>query len=432
MAEKIKILAYCDSPTCATGFGTVSRNIFEALYKTGRYEIDILGINYWGDPHNFPYRIWPTGTNQDRDPYGRKKVCNMIPRMDFDILFFLQDTFILDFLPELIPYLKQNKEKPFKSICYYPVDGTPKAEWIKNVSVVDNVIAYTDFGKKESEKAYPSVENIDVIPHGSNVVDYHVLNDNELLPFKQQYFGRHADKFIITNLNRNQQRKDIPRTIQAFSEFRKHVPESILYLHMAQHDQGWNLPEVCKSFGMNTSEDVIFPENFGPNQGYPRHVVNALYNCSDVVVSTCLGEGWGLSWSEAMATKTPIIMPRNTAMADVITEDRGYLVNSGTNSSLFTVLPHDNEVIRPLVDVEDMVDKMLQVYNNKDEAARRAENAYNWVHNELNWQGVVAERWVNKFDAIHAELAAEKKEVVNMLDSLGKEQNIKSLKTESF
>ena len=71
--RKIKILVYADSPTCATGFGSVTRNICEALYKSGRYDIDILGINYWGDPHVFPYRIWPTGTNGERDPYGRKK-----------------------------------------------------------------------------------------------------------------------------------------------------------------------------------------------------------------------------------------------------------------------------------------------------------------------------------------------------------------------
>jgi len=67
------------------------------MVKTGRYEVDVLGINYWGDPHDLPYRIWPTGTNAKKDPYGREKVLNMIPRMDFDILFLLQDSFILKF-----------------------------------------------------------------------------------------------------------------------------------------------------------------------------------------------------------------------------------------------------------------------------------------------------------------------------------------------
>ena len=68
--EKIKVLAYMDSPTCATGFGTVSRNILTGLYNTGRYDIDIFGINYWGDPHNYPFRIWPAATNQQKDPYN--------------------------------------------------------------------------------------------------------------------------------------------------------------------------------------------------------------------------------------------------------------------------------------------------------------------------------------------------------------------------
>jgi glycosyltransferase involved in cell wall biosynthesis len=402
-SPKINVLAFCDSPTSATGFSTVSRNIFEGLYKTGRYNIDVLGINYWGDPHNFPYRIWPTGTNQDKDPYGRKKVCGMIPQMEYDILFFLQDTFILDFLPELIPHLKTQGKK-FRSICYFPVDGEPKEQWIKNISTVDYPVAYSEFGKREAQKAYPDVPELDVIPHGVNIDEYVVLSLDEVKDFRKRYFGAQADKFIFMCLNRNQQRKDIPRTIQAFVEFRKHVKDSVLYLHMSQVDQGWNLPEVCKAYGLDTSKDVIFPENFGPNQGYPRQVVNMLYNCSDCVISTTLGEGWGLSWIEAMATKTPVIMPANTALVECITEDKGYLVKSGADPSHHTVLPHDNEIIRPLVDVDDMVKKMLQVYNNYDEAMEKAEKAYEWVRTDLNWQGKIADRWVGVFDKMYEDL----------------------------
>ena len=404
---KINVLAYCDSPTCATGFGTVSRNIFEGLYKTGRYNIDILGINFWGDPHSFPYRIWPVGTNQDKDPYGRKKICGMVPQMEYDILFFLQDTFILDFLPELIPHLKTNGKK-FKSICYFPIDGVPKEQWIKNISVVDYPIAYSEFGKKEAEKIYADCPELDVIPHGVNIDEYKLLPEDEVKSFRVRYFGSQAEKFIFTNLNRNQQRKDIPRTIKAFVEFRKHVKDSILYLHMAQNDQGWDLPEVCRTYNLDISKDVIFPENFGPNQGYPRQVVNMLYNCSDCIISTTLGEGWGLSWIEAMATKTPVIMPANTALVECITDERGYLTKSGAENSHFTILPHDNEIIRPLVDVDDMVDKMLQVYNNYDAAMVKAEAAYEWVRDELNWQGKISERWISVFDKMYEELIKEK------------------------
>lgn len=430
--KKIKVLTYADAPTCATGFGTVSRNVLEALHKTGRYAIDVLGINYWGDPHSFPYRIWPVGTNQQKDPYGRKKICNMIPKMDYDILFFLQDTFILDFLPELIPYLKQNRKEAFGSVVYYPIDGFPKQSWIKNVSVIDNIVAYTEFGKKAALDTFMGVsdEDISVIPHGVNISDYYPLPKKQVEEFRNQYFGKHADKFIFMNLNRNQQRKDIPRTIQAFVEFRKQVPESILYLHMAQQDQGWNLAEVCAGYGLSTSEDVIFPENFGPNQGYPRQVVNALYSAVDCVVSTVLGEGFGLGWLEAMATNTPIIMPDNTAMSEHITEDRGYLAKSGTNSSLWTVLPNDNEVRRPLVDVDDMVEKMLEVHNDRAEAKRRANNAYKWVTTKMNWQGEIGTQWVNLFDNVYEDVLKSRSGMVNVSSPNVEGKNI--IESESF
>jgi hypothetical protein len=117
MDKKIKVVVYADSPTCATGFGTVTRNICEALYKTGRYEIEVFSINYWGDPHSFSYKLWPAGTNQEKDPFGRQKAVSMIPMFDFDILFFLQDTFILDFIPTLIPHLRTQRRKPFGNIA---------------------------------------------------------------------------------------------------------------------------------------------------------------------------------------------------------------------------------------------------------------------------------------------------------------------------
>lgn len=414
--EKIKVLAYCDAPTCATGFGTVSRNIFEALYRTGRYDIDILGINFWGDPHNFPHRIWPTGTNQQKDPYGRQKVVNMIPQMDFDLLFFLQDTFILDFLPTLMPHVKTQRQKSFKSIVYYPIDSMLKSKWAQNIDVIDTLVAYCEFGKQETLKALPD-RDVRVINHGINTEDYFPLSDNEKKAFRSQYFGPQADKFIITNLNRNQQRKDIPRTLIAFKKFRETVPDSLLYLHMAMKDQGWDLPEICKSMGFDISQDVIFPQNFGPNQGYPKEIVNALYNVSDVVLSTTTGEGFGLSWIESMATKTPIIMPNNTAMSEFITEDRGYLVKSGSNDSLYTILPHDNEVLRPLVDVDDLVNKLVHVYNNREEAAQKAENAYKWVVEEMDWQKGIAKQWVELFDESYEKIDEDKEKAQQEIES---------------
>lgn len=288
-----KILVYADSPNVKTGFGTVSRNILEILYNTGKYDIDIFGINYHGIPHNFPYRIWPAMDPVKHDPYGRERFFRFALQHDFDILWVLQDTFIVDFLPPLISKLRETRKKPFKTVMYYPVDSIMKPEWCNNIKDVDKLVCYTEFGKEETLK-HLDRDDIEVIYHGVNLKDFYPLPDDEVAEFRSRYFGAVADNFIFMNVNRNQQRKDIPRTIMAFNEFRKKVPNSTLYLHMAEVDQGWNLPELCKYFGFSDKLDVVYPQNFEPNQAYPVEVLNMLYNCVDCVVSTTLGEGFGL------------------------------------------------------------------------------------------------------------------------------------------
>ena len=393
---KKRILAYMDSPSVKTGFGRVAGNVLDILYKTGKYDIDVFGINYHGTPHQFPYRIWPAADYQENDPYGRKRFFNFAMAHDFDILFVLQDTFIVSFLPPLYQLAKERGKKPFKTVMYYPVDSVIKKEWYDNIKVVDKLVCYTEFGKKETLVNDPN-RDVEVIYHGVNQREFFPLPKDKVLEFRKRYFGSQSDKFIFANISRNQQRKDIPRNILAFSQFKEKVPNSVLYLHMAAVDQGWNIPELCNRLGLSTKTDVLLPENFEPNQAYPIEILNMLYNCADCTMSTTLGEGFGLSWIESMACGTPTIMPNNTAMTELITEETGYLINSGSNPSLWTCVPNDNEVYRPLCDVDHMVQLMLEVYENYPEAQRRAANAYTWVMDSFTWDGKISKQWQKIF-----------------------------------
>lgn len=402
--RKTKVIFYGDSPTCATGFGQVSRNILPALQESGRFDVDILGINYWGDPHEYPFRIWPMAINGQKDPYGRQRLQQhlMDPRLDFDILFFLQDTFILEFLPALLTNLKQ-AGKRFSSVFYYPVDGIPKASWIEAANAVDFPVTYSEFAREQSVALVPEIEEkLHVLPHGVNPKVFFPADPKQVAEFRKNFFGPQAEKFIVTNVNRNQQRKDIPATIRAFKEFKKHRPDSLLYLHMAAVDQGWNLPEVLKSFELDIRSDVILPQNFTPSGGFPLEVVNLIYNASDCVISTTVGEGWGLSWTEAMATKTPVIFPANTCLTEYITENTGFPYPSGGDIDHITVLPHDNEVPRPTAHLDKVVERLIEVHDNREEAARRAENAFQMVNDSLIWDKHINPKWVELFDKVAA------------------------------
>jgi len=402
--RKTKVIFYGDSPTCATGFGQVSRNILPALKKCGRYDVDILGINYWGDPHDYPFKIWPMAINGQKDPYGRQRLQQHLldPKLQFDILFFLQDTFILDFMPAMLSNLKK-AGKRFKSVYYYPIDGIPKPEWIEAVNAVDFPVTYSQFGFDQSTSHISELKDkLRVIPHGVNPKVFFPAPKQQVQEFRKQFFGPVADYFIVTNVNRNQQRKDIPATLQAFKELKKQRPKSILYLHMAAVDQGWNLPEIFKMMGLDISKDVILPQNFTPSTGFPLEILNLIYNASDCIVSTTVGEGFGLSWVEAMATKTPVIFPTNTMLGEYITEETGFPYPSGGDPDHTTILPHDNEIPRPTAHISKLVERLIEVHDNREAAAKKAETAYNMVTNNLVWNDHINPQWVKLFDEIVA------------------------------
>ena len=397
--KKIKVLAYCDAPPCATGFATVSRNILLGLHNTGKYEIVVLGINYWGNPHPFPFQIYPVGINggQGKDPYGREWVKQMMLTMDYDILFTLQDSFILDFMASTIEEIRNRKPK-MRWVNYFPVDGEPKKSWISAMAKADYPFTYTEWGKNKCIDVFPEIKDkIGSIPHGINMADFYPVAKPKNEAFRRDYFGPHAGKFIVMNVNRNQQRKDIPRSMLAFKKFNEARPNSVYYVHAAVEDHGWNLFDVATNLGLKVNENICFPNDFNPNQGYPVQIVNSLYNASDAVISTTLGEGWGLAQTEAMACCKPVVSPDNTACSEILADGRGMLVRSGWDEEAFTVLPHDNEILRPLAHIGDISDALIKLHDDENERHRVAINGYKWATSTLRWDKNIVPVWLQVF-----------------------------------
>ena len=106
------------------------------------------------------------------------------------------------------------------------------------------------------------------------------------------------------------------------------------------------------------------------------------------------------SWIEGMATKTPVISPNNTVRPELMNDSIAYLVDSGTNDNLYTILPNDNEVLRPLVDINDLVKTMKCVVDNPQEAKDKADAAYKHVMENLTWEHSIIPQWVELFEEI--------------------------------
>lgn len=398
-----------------TGFSTVSKNIVKEIKNHFGDEVllDIIAINYFGEPFydEFNNYIISAQLNDDKqDSHGRYFFLKSIQQGDlYDGIFICQDLGTIVPIIEVIAEIKRKRKerniKSFKSIFYFPVDCRLVQLLVKDLEFFDVLVTYTEFGKNDVVRLRPELKNkIKVVPHGNNSNDFYPITQEEKINFRKEYFGENADKFIITNVNRNQPRKDIPTTIFSFIEAKKiwpyELPEPFLYLHMHSNDpKGWDLRGILIQTDLIENKDYkLLPEEYETNVGAKlgslpeTDLVNKIYNASDVFLTTTLGEGWGLTFSEAAACKIPIVAPYTTSFME--------MSNYGKNAyMLYNIRPTCNldNVIREQCDPIEVAEVLLEVAEsvNTPEHKAKLENNYDWVK-KLEWKNV-CNSWIEYF-----------------------------------
>ena len=391
-----------------TGFGTVSKNIVAELKKTFGAEIhmDIVAINYFGEAYweDENTYIIPAKTTDDKaDDYGRYLCLRILKESnDYDGIFICQDLGVIVPFIEIMQHIKKEKKdenkKSFKSIYYFPVDCTIVKELTRNLDFFDLLVTYTEFGRKEILKHSPELKSkMRVIPHGNNSKDFFPLPEKEKLEFRKEYFGENAEKFIVTNVNRNQPRKDIPNTIFGFIEARKiwdkSLPKPFLYLHCHPQDpMGWDIRGIMIQTDMVEDVDYKLLPKIYEDTMAEIDILNKIYNASDVFLTTTLGEGWGLTFGEAAACKIPVVAPYTTSFME--------MSNYGKNAYMLEVIYpycHTNDnVIREQTDIYEIADTLLQVAKDKKqnspELNLKIEKNYQWIK-KLEWKDV-CKQWI--------------------------------------
>jgi glycosyltransferase involved in cell wall biosynthesis len=394
-----------------TGFATVSKNIVKEIKNNFGDEVllDIVAINYFGEPFYDEYNNYIISAplnDGNKDNFGRFFFLKALQDSDYDGIFICQDLGIIVPIIEVMEHIKAKKKednrKSFKSIFYFPVDCVLVPQLTNKLEFFDLLVTYTEYGRNEVVKLRPDLKTkLKVVPHGNNSKDFYPLDAEEVKMFRDEYFGENSNKFIITNINRNQPRKDIPTTIFAFMEAKKiwpyELPEPFLYLHMHPKDPlGWDLRGILIQTDLVEDKDYkLLPFKFEESMA-ETEVLNQIYNASDAFLTTTLGEGWGLTFSEAAACKVPIVAPYTTSFME--------MSNYGKNGyMLYNITPTCNldNVIREQCDPIEIAEVLLEVAESRATAEykKKLEDNYNWVK-KLEWKEV-CKSWVTYFKTIY-------------------------------
>lgn len=445
--RKKRVLVFSDYMV-ATGFSIVVTNIIKQVRKEfrGLVQFDVVAGNWFGDklPDDYEVKkdeaadvkeiyvsVGDNATKEKRrikkvidddivvysayhndgkeDVFGRHAMLSMLKHFDYNLLFMVQDLGVVLPVLEVIKTIKKEKQqiataRKFKVAYYFPVDGPIIHTNFKDIDVIDKLIAYTEYGKRSMQEALGEsyTKKIPVILHGIDTGTFKPIQDADVVKeFREAFFKENAKKEIIINVNRNDQRKDIPSTLTAFAEYKYRCiegTEPFLYLHTHYyHWQGYNLKLIADQLELVYGEDYMFmPEEFyetPPDAGF----MNMLYNASDMYVTTTMGEGFGLTILEAMAAGIPVIAPYHTSIVEIGEQSDG--LRSYENIHFVRKLdvafcPGDN-IMRKRVDVREVVACMIGVSGHSWHNNNIAEENIAYAQ-KLNWN-IIGKKWIDVF-----------------------------------
>lgn len=286
--KKKKILVWADSPSVPTGWGHVVKFVLSKMNKK-KYEFVILGINYYGDPHKTPYRIYPPGTKTPGDVYGMTRLADIIHIEKPDILWLINDIWVIKDMLEAIKQTYTDKTPPI--VVYFPVDAEDHSpSWYKNLDMVSKAVVYNEFGLSVAKKASPKTE-FSIIGHGVDSKIFHPVFENRV-EARKFLFGNVPDLwdcFTFLNANRNQGRKRLDITMRAFKLFAEDKPDVRLYLHCGIIDAGIDVLRLAENLGIDNK--LIVSSKATGVQRVSDERLNLIYNACDVGINSGLGEG---------------------------------------------------------------------------------------------------------------------------------------------
>lgn len=308
-------LLWVGDAVVSSGFARCTHKTLDAFRDT--WEVAVLGLNYNGDPHPYPYQIfpcWPGG-----DAAGLNRLPTFIESMKPDVVVVQNDPWNIGGYRKAIPL-------NVPMVGAIAVDG--KNCRGNELNGLDLAIFWTRFALDEARAGGFTGAGA-VVPLGVDLDVYKPMDRDAARAslFKPGLLPPNA--FLVGNVNRNQPRKRLDLTIAYFAEWVKtcKVDDAYLFLHVAPTmDVGFDIKQLVEYYlpSEKHGKRVIHhvPEMY---HGVTEQVMALIYNAIDVGATTTQGEGWWLPGMELLACAKAVIAPRWSALAEW-PEDAMYLV----------------------------------------------------------------------------------------------------------
>lgn len=340
-------------PGFNTGYGKQTRFIVNYLIENGN---KVIMYRSSQEPKDNIYlddefkKLYIKDFEYDRyDNFGFQQINRLTEKIDIDLIYALMDLCWVSNEPEITKCPK---------ILHVPIDHTPLYnDEIKKLSYFDHVFTMSDFGKKQLDKL-----------GFLNTSIYHTLDLD--IPLNDKLVSRKElnipeNSFTVLLIGSNSQypcRKHFDLQIQAFVEFQKLVPKSILIINtdLIPKFTGININTIIDYYDLHHNV-LQAPKNMDEQTLYK------LYNASDVLLHATGGEGFGVCIIEAQYNLCPVITTRFSSMPELTVN--GISTEKACDQLLYDTQPWINQkwtnsgFFRAIPNIENVKNALLNIYH---------------------------------------------------------------------
>jgi glycosyltransferase involved in cell wall biosynthesis len=254
---------------------------------------------------------------------------------------------------------------PIPYVGLFPLEAPPLCQpWAIEMLRMDARLIMSQFGVAEFERAGVPAE---FVPIGAD--DIWRPPGAEERKLIRHGLGIDDDTFVVLTVADNQERKNLSKTAEIISRLSTNI-ESYLpngfvgkktekrkvawYLvSRLQSPVGWELQDLAMRQGIMDRVSMF-------NRGMPDDKLWALYAAADCFLLTSKAEGLAIPVMEAMACRVPVVATNCTAMAEHLSDNRGWLIPPeydycdpfGNESRYFVDAQMGAEILAGIMDVE--------------------------------------------------------------------------------
>lgn len=442
----MKLFVVTDSPLRQTGLARIAQNCLRR-WASHFERIDIWAIGFdgytsrtdspWLQP---PFRLLP-GSVEDGAWYNAERLQKIINHLNGDASDYTHVWLSHDHFP----FSHSGFPRTLARLC--DLRNIQSSHWVgvdcpltesdtEIIRCVDRPVAYTKYGREmmlnalngEAVPTGAEPSTLDprpstltgVIPLGIDPSVYRPLDEDRLKIRSDLFRGWLApEDILLLNVNMNQRRKDVVRSLELLAQLHAAGYHQFkLLMHMNEQSTGpceLHIEKVGQQLGLKPgvhwrhSADVFR----GSMAKLPEADLNRIYNAADLLITTTLGEGWGLSITEALAAGCPVAVPDHTSCGEIVRTVRTLDPAAYERTLLFELetgaiaLAADNSRLRHRVDLADATFKIICALHSGwfDPMRRGAATSPSFLQ-WLSWDGI-ASQWMDVFRSGKRQMAPQ-------------------------